>query len=107
MLNKVLIVLAVTLVGAFVLGIAWPGLVTPPAPPVETAFHPQKIELDADFRGEGINPKRLLDKALERLAPERLIWLNTKIRQSMTDTKTSFTAEGTLQRGPGNGARLE
>src|ERR1700735_1844591 len=106
MLNKTLVVLSVMLVGAFVLGIAWPGSFTPAPKPTEPAFHPQTVELDGLRSGANLNAKQLLGQALERLAPERTIWLRTKIRQTLTDSKSSFTAEGTLQRGPGNGARL-
>jgi hypothetical protein len=107
MLNKALIVLSVLLVGAFVFGITRPDLFAPAPKPAETDFRAQTVELDPDVRAAAINPKRLLEQALERLAPERTIWLKTKIRQTMIDVKTSFTAEGTLQRGPGNAARLE
>jgi len=107
MLNKALVVLSIMLVGAFVLGIAWPGSFAPAPKPTESAFHPQTVELDGLRGGVALNAKQMLDQALERLAPERTIWLKTKIRQTLTDSKTSFTAEGTLQRGPGNGARLE
>lgn len=107
MLNKALVVLSLLLVGAFVMGIAWPGSFAPPPKPAEPAFHPQTVDLDGRLGGAPLHAKQVLQKALEHLAPERTIWLKTKIRQTLTDTKTSFTAEGTLQRGPGNGARLE
>ena len=96
MLNKALVVLSVMLVGAFVLGIAWPGSFAPAPKPTEPAFHPQTVEFDGQRGGVALNAKQLLDHALERLAPERTIWLKTKIRQTLTDSKTSFTAEGTL-----------
>jgi hypothetical protein len=106
MLNKALIVLSVLLAGAFVLGIARPDRLAPTPKPAESDFHPQSIAVPGTT-GTQPTAKQMLEAALERLAPDRTIWLKTKIRQSLTDTKTSFTAEGTLQRGPGNGARLE
>lgn len=101
MLNKMLIVLTTVLIGAGVLAVAWPRSVAPPSGPAETDFHAQATGTVVP------GAKVLLDQATERLAPQRVIWLKTKIRQTMTDARTSFTAEGTLQRGPGNGARLE
>jgi hypothetical protein len=107
MLNKALVMLLLLLAGSVVLVGGWTSLASPPAPLAESAFIPQVVELDADVLGSNVSASQLLEKALDRLKPERAPWMRTKIRQTMSDAKCRFSAAGFLQRGPGNCARLE
>src|SRR5439155_25465876 len=86
---------------------AWTNSHSRPAQEPELAFIPQPVHLDADVIGTGVDAKQLLQMALDRLTPERMPWLNTKIRQTLTDARSNFIAEGFLQRGPRHCARLE
>jgi hypothetical protein len=73
----------------------------------ESPFVPRSVPLDADIIGSGVDAGQLLQKALEKLDPQRTPWLKTKIRQTMCDVDSTFVAEGYLQRGPNHCARLE
>src|ERR1019366_5042318 len=107
MLTRVLfffsLVFAITL---FLTG-AWTGTLAPSARPAEDAFVPETVLLDANIIGSGIDGQRLLEKACEKLRSPRVVWMKTKIRQTMTDAGSNFVAEGFLQRGPNHCARLE
>jgi hypothetical protein len=65
------------------------------------------VHLDEAIVGTGIDAPQLVQAALDRLAPEKLPWLHTKIRQTLTDGQSSFDADGFLQRGPRHCVRLD
>jgi hypothetical protein len=68
---------------------------------------PQTVPMDANLIGSGIDATDLLAKAIDRLRADKATWLKTKIRQTVNDGESRFTAEGCLQRGPNHCARLE
>jgi hypothetical protein len=107
MLTRVLFFLSLLLTITLFLTGAWTGTLTPSAAPAEDAFVPKALPLDADIIGSGIDGRQLLEKASAKLRPARMAWLKTKIRQTMTDARSNFVAEGFLQRGPNQCARLE
>lgn len=107
MLTRILFLLCLASSSIILLTGAWTGSFTSLPPAAECDFVPQAITLEADIIGSGIDAKELLRKAVEKLDPKRTPWLNTKIRQTMTDGGSNFVAEGYLQRGPDHCARLE
>jgi hypothetical protein len=107
MLTRMLFLLGLILCGSVVLTGAWPASFAPVAPDAESAFVPKVIVLDADIIGSGIDARQLLEKALGKLGVEEAGWLNTKIRQTVYGADSRFVAEGFLQRGPNQCARME
>jgi hypothetical protein len=107
MLTRFLFLMTLVLGSTVLLTGAWTGSFTPPPQRPEVIFVSQTVALDADIVGSGIDATRLLEKAVQKIDPQRTPWLKTKIRQTMTDAKTNFVAETTLQRGPNHCARLE
>jgi hypothetical protein len=76
-----------------------------PAPPAETPFVAQAVALPADLAG--LSGERLLDRALARVAPDRLAWLRVRIWQRMSDDHAAFESDGVLQLAPRHCARLD
>lgn len=73
----------------------------------ESLFVAETVPLDQNLIGSQTSGEQLLDAALAQLAPERLAWLRTELWQRMSDRKTVFEAEGRLDLGPGQCARLD
>jgi len=107
MLTRLLLLTSVLGGGLVFLSGAWPGPFTPPSQNANSGFVPQTFSIDPAIIGSGIHANELLQKALEKLDPNRTTWLRTKIRQTMSDPESRFTAEGFLQRGPNHCAHLE
>jgi hypothetical protein len=107
MLIRILFLLTVFLGSMVLFTGVWTGSFAPTSRSPENAFIPQSITLDAAIVGAGIDAGQLLEKAAEKLTPQRMPWLKTQIRQTMTDAHTNFAAKGFLQRGPNHCARLE
>jgi hypothetical protein len=55
----------------------------------------------------GTTPADWLNRALERLSPDRVTWLETRIRQRRLTGAIPFESEGKLLLGPDHCARLE
>jgi hypothetical protein len=83
------------------------GSPTPSSISAETIFISQPLPLEADIIGLGIDATELLQKALAKLGQNQTEWMKTKIRQTVLGVDTNFVAEGFLQRGPNQCARLE
>jgi hypothetical protein len=107
MLMRMLLLTAVLGSGLVFLSGAWPGPFTPPTPDAHSGFVAQAFAIDAAILGSGISANELVEKALEKLDSQRVIWLRTKIRQTMSDPESRFVADGFLQRGPNHCAHLE
>jgi hypothetical protein len=107
MLNKTLFMMFLLSAGSALLMGAWPGSSASPAKLTRSAFVAQALELETDIVGSDLSASELLEKALARLEPDHVSWLKTKIRQTMADGRTSFVADGFLQRGPRNCAHLK
>ena len=107
MMTRILFLLSLVLGSTILLTGAWTGSLSNPPQQAEPAFVPQALPLEADIIGSGVDARQLLQKALEKLDPQRTAWLKTKIRQTMTDADSNFVAEGFLQRGPNHCAHLE
>lgn len=75
-------------------------------PPADTAAPPflaQPIQWTAPEGG----PAGLFDRAVERLSPERITWLQVTLWQRMSTADLAFESQGSLQIGPRNCARLD
>jgi hypothetical protein len=107
MLTRMLFMIGLILCGIVALTGAWPARFSPLARNADSAFLPKIVPLDADIVGSGIDARQLLEKALQKLDAEEAAWLNTKIRQTVHNADSCFVAEGFLQRGPRQCARLE
>jgi hypothetical protein len=107
MLTRILFLVTLVMSGMVVLTGAWSGSFAPATQVAEARFSPQRVPLDDDIVGAGVNADDLLAKGMERLAPARTMWLKVKIRQTMNDGATVVSAEGVLQRGPNHCVRLE
>lgn len=107
MLTRLLFVGGLVLCGIVVLTGAWPGSFASNPPSTETNFVPKTVLIDVAIVGSDVDADSLLKKALAKLENDDAVWMNTKIRQTMQDGQVSFVAEGTLQRGPNQCARLE
>ncbi len=78
----------------------------PPVAPV-ASFVAEPVSLAPELAVAGAGARGIFDRALERLAPDRLAWLKVKLWQRMADATTAFEAEGTLLIGPKDCARLD
>src|SRR5260221_314114 len=75
----------------------------PPADIAASPFLPQPIQWAAPEGGAA----SLFDRALERLSPERVAWLQVTLWQRMAAAEPAFESQGSLQLGPRNCARLD
>jgi hypothetical protein len=75
----------------------------PPADVAVSPFLAQPIQWTAPEGG----PAVLLDRAVERLSPEHITWLQVKLWQRMSTVDGAFESQGSLQIGPRNCARLD
>jgi hypothetical protein len=107
MLTRIMFMLAAVGCGIVVLSGAWPTSIARVTSPPKSTFAAKSIPLDADVVGSGVDAVQLLDKALAKLAEDDSGWLYTKVRQVSHDAGNRFVAEGFLQRGPNQCARLE
>ncbi len=107
MLTRMLFLIGLVLCGIVALTGAWPASFSPSAHDADSTFVPKPMPLDANIVGSGIDARQLLEKALEKLGKEESVWLNTKIRQTVHNADSRFVAEGFLQRGPNQCARME
>jgi hypothetical protein len=82
MLKMLLWLVPALIAGSLLLAANWSYSLAPPAPQV-------------------------LTHAIANLSSDKVSWLKTKIRQTMTDADSTYCAEGTLLRGPNHCARLE
>jgi hypothetical protein len=107
MLTRMLFLIGLVLCGIAALTGAWPASFSRTARDADSAFVPRSMTLDADIIGSGIDARKLLENALGKLDAAEAVWLSTKIRQTVHSADSSFIAEGFLQRGPHQCARLE
>jgi hypothetical protein len=70
-------------------------------------FNAEPISLPPDINLAGKGAAALYERAMERLAPQRVSWLNMKLWQRMAEGELAFESDGTLQLGPRYCARLE
>ena len=107
MLTRMLMLVGLVLCGIAALTGAWPTSFSPMPGNSESAFIPKSVPLDANIVESGIGASQLLEKALGKLDAVEAVWLNMKIRQTVRKADSTFVAEGFLQRGPNQCARLE
>ncbi len=106
MLARLLLFVCVAMGITILLTGAWPGPIAAPTQDREPAFLPQPVPLDNDIIGSGVSAHELVRKAIDKLDARKTPWLKTKIRQTMSDPECGCVAEGMLQRGPNQCARL-
>jgi hypothetical protein len=107
MLTRTLLLTTMVFGGLVLLAGAWPGPISPMPQNAHSGFVPQSFPLDAAIIGSGVGASELLERALNKLDWKQVAWLQTKIRQTMSDPESGFVAEGFLQRGPNHCAHLE
>ena len=69
------------------------------------SFVPRAVSLAPEFAS--VDAKALLERAVDRLSPERIRWLHVHLRQQMGTSAAAFESEGTLQLGPDHCVRLD
>jgi hypothetical protein len=107
MLTRMLLLTSAVFGGLVFLAGAWPGPISSVPQNPHPGFVPHSFPLDPDIIGSGVGASELLKLALDKLDWNQVIWLHTKIRQTMSDPESGFVAEGFLQRGPNQCAHLE
>jgi hypothetical protein len=70
------------------------------------SFAAEPLTLPTEL-GPAANAASVLDRAIERLSPECVVWLETKVHQRRLAGPIAFESEGTLLIGPNFCARLE
>ncbi len=107
MLTRIFFVAMLTISATAVLTGARSSTLAQNTPPTQPSFVAQDVPLDAEVVGAGVDANQLLDRAIAKLTACNAGWLRTKIRQTTKLNEADVVAEGWLQRGPNQCARLE
>src|SRR5262245_54034865 len=107
MLARTALLFALLTASTSILSGAWFGSAAQTTQNFGSEFVPQGVPLDANEIGNGVDAAQLLEKAISRMEAAPAGWLRVKFRQTINDGRSQFIAEGVLQRGPDQCARLE